>query len=129
MGFNGANERARNGSSKNRDRLDIVRDMLSAALAKAKKTKIMYKANLNFGQVEKYLKIILEVGLLEYEGNSFYSVTQKGREFLRVYDDYVEGRRRVVEQINGNVKTRVLLESMCFGSNCSGASKSNKRKV
>jgi predicted transcriptional regulator len=108
---------------KNRDRLDIVRDMLSVALAKAKKTKIMYMANLNFEQVEKYLKMLLEQELLEQDCYCFYLITRKGREFLRVYDDYVERRRRIVEQVNGTVKTRLVLESLCSNGDCNGSQK------
>ena len=42
-------------SRSNRNSLDIVRDILSAALVKARKTRIMYQANLSYAQVQKYL--------------------------------------------------------------------------
>ena len=41
--------------NKNRRRLDIVREVLSIASVKVRKTRIMYGANLSFVQLEKYL--------------------------------------------------------------------------
>jgi predicted transcriptional regulator len=102
--------------NKNRDRLDIVRDMLSIASTKVRKTRIMYQANMNYAQVEKYLKTLLEEGLLERDGGSCYLTTGKGKEFLRVYADYLERCRRLNEEVNGTVKHRLLLENMCFNS-------------
>lgn len=102
--------------NKNRDRLNIVRDMLAIASSKARKTRIMYQANMNHEQVEKYLKTLLEEGLLERDGGPCYMITRKGREFLRVYADYLERCRRLNEEVNGTAKHRLLLESMCFNA-------------
>lgn len=102
--------------NRNRDRLDIVRDMLAIASSKVRKTRIMYQANMNYVQVEKYLKTLLEEGLLERDGGSCYLITRKGKEFLRVYADYLERCRRLNEEVNGTVKHRLLLESMCFNA-------------
>ena len=105
--------RRRNGKNINRHSLDIVRDMLSVASVKARKTRIMYQANLSFVQVEKYLHTLLEKGLLEHDGDSCYLITQKGLDFLKLYDDYVERCRELKEQVDQSVKDRLLLESMC----------------
>jgi predicted transcriptional regulator len=102
--------------NKNRDRLDIVRDMLAIASSKVRKTKIMYQANMNYAQVEKYLKTLLEEGLLERDGGSCYLITRKGREFLRVYADYLERCRRLNDEVNGTAKHRLVLESMFFNA-------------
>jgi predicted transcriptional regulator len=101
-------------SNKNRDRLDIVRDMLTAASTNARKTRIMYQANMNFAQVERYLKILLNQGLLEHDGRFCYLITEKGKEFLKLYTDYLERRKRLNEEVNGTAKRRLLLERMCF---------------
>ncbi len=102
--------------SKNRRRLDIVRDMLSVALVKVRKTKIMYQASLNYRQVEKYLQSLLDSGLVEYDGNFSYLITLRGREFLQMYSDYLERIRQIDEDIDVVRKDKLLLENMCF--NC-----------
>ena len=45
--------------NKNRRSLDIVREVLSIVSVRVRKTKIMYRANLSFVQVEKYLTVLL----------------------------------------------------------------------
>jgi predicted transcriptional regulator len=100
--------------SKNRRRLDIVRDMLSIASVKVRKTRIMYQANLNYAQVEKYLGGLLEGGLVECDGDSHYLITPKGKEFLQMYADYLERCGRIREEVKGTTKDKLLLESICF---------------
>ena len=102
--------------SKNRRRLEIVRDMLSAASVKTKKTRIMYQANLSYRQMEKYLNSLLESGLVECEDDSFYLITWKGKEFLEMYEDYLERCRRIGEEIKVARKDSLLLENMCFNN-------------
>jgi predicted transcriptional regulator len=113
--------------SANRNRLDIVRDILAVASAKVKKTRIMYQANLNYVQMEKYLKVLLEERLLarDRDDGSCYLITKKGKEFLRVYADYLKRRRRLVGEVDGTVKHRLLLESMCFN----GKGEINQTKI
>jgi predicted transcriptional regulator len=100
--------------NRNRNRLDIVRDMLAVATIEAKKTRIMYQANLNYFQAERYLKMLLEEGLLGQDGDSCYLITEKGRQFLSMYNDYFDRCRRIKEDVSGTVKHRLLLENMCF---------------
>ena len=96
----------------NRHSLDIVRDMLSVALVSVRKTRIMYQANLSFVQVEKYLHDLLEKGLLNHDGVC-YLVTEKGLEFLKLYDEYVERCKSLKEQMGRSAEERLLLERMC----------------
>ena len=90
--------------------------MLSAALTSNRKTKIMHQAYLNPVQTEKYLKKLLDERLLQHDGNSFYLITEKGKDFLKVYGDYADRCKRLVEVVDGTVKHRLVLESMCFNS-------------
>jgi predicted transcriptional regulator len=46
-------------TNKNRSHLDIVREVLSVALVKVRKTRIMYRANLSYLQLEHYLKALV----------------------------------------------------------------------
>jgi predicted transcriptional regulator len=104
--------------NKNRCRLDIVRDVLSIALVKVRKTRIMYQANLSYVQLEKYLKVLLDGGLVECDGDSHYLITPKGKEFLQMYADYLERCRRIREEVKGTAKDKLLLENVCFNHEC-----------
>jgi len=69
---------------KRRGKLEIIVDILSVAMKDAKKTEIVYKANLNFKRVGKYLPYLEEKGLIENMGSE-YKTTEKGKQFLRDY--------------------------------------------
>lgn len=100
----------------NRHSLDIVRDILSVASAKVRKTRIMYQANLSYSQVEKYLQNLLEQGLLKHHEDSCYLITTKGLEFLELYDSYAERCRLIKEEVNQSMKERKFLEKMYCNS-------------
>ena len=67
-----------------RGRLEIFADVLLVAKEGAKKTAIVYKANLNFNRVENYLPYLEGKGLIEHT-NEGYKTTERGKEFLRDY--------------------------------------------
>jgi predicted transcriptional regulator len=97
----------------NRGHLDIVRDILSAVSIKTRKTKIMYQANLSYTQVQKYLQDLLERDLLNHDGTSFYLITKKGLQFLKLYDEHADLCKRLEEQMNQYNREEVLLDQMC----------------
>jgi predicted transcriptional regulator len=98
--------------------LEIVRDMLFIASVRVRKTRIMYQANLSYRHMEKYLKSLLDSGLIECDDFSCYLVTSKGKEFLQMYDEYLERTRRIGEEVSGARKDALLLENMCFSNGC-----------
>ncbi len=102
---------------KNRDSLEIVRDVLSVASEKTKKTRIMYQANLSYRIMEKYLNSLLESGLIECSEDSFYVITWRGKEFLQMFDDYLDRCAKIGKDIRGVRKDRLMLENMCFNNN------------
>lgn len=102
-----------NPMNKNRSSLDIVREVLSIAMVKVRKTKIMYGANLSFLQLEKYLSALLGSGLLAHDGDFGYLVTGTGMEFLEKYADHLERSTRLKEEVERNTKDRLQLENMC----------------
>lgn len=63
-----------------RSRTAISVEILKAAMEGAKKTHIVYSANLNFDMVNRYLVMLEEKGLIEHKGN-MYVTTTKGKEF------------------------------------------------
>ena len=69
---------------KRRGKLEIIIDILSVAMKDAKKTEIVYKANLNFKRVGNYLPYLEEKGLIENMGSE-YKTTEKGKQFLMDY--------------------------------------------
>jgi predicted transcriptional regulator len=68
----------------NRSRFDIIASILEKAVPGAKKTWLLYAANLSFGQHQKYLRTLIGLGLVERQGD-MYSTTEKGQEFLESY--------------------------------------------
>ena len=102
--------------SKNRNCLDIVREVLCIALVKVCKTRIMYGANLNFIQLEKYLGALQGNSLLSFDGDSGYLTTSTGKEFLQLYEEYLRRYMDLKGEVQKNAKERQLLENMCgFG--------------
>lgn len=71
--------------------MDIMADILLTAIGGVRKTRIMYRCNLSFKQLEAYLNLLLEKGLLtkvskgETSQERFLKTTDKGKVFLRVY--------------------------------------------
>ncbi len=52
------------------------------------RSKIMYKAMLNFKQVTDYTAFLTEEGLLTYHGEERkYAITDKGRQFLVLFEE------------------------------------------
>jgi predicted transcriptional regulator len=68
-----------------RNDLDICADILTVARTGAKKTHIVYRANLNFKLVRKYLRRLIENGLLPSSEMSLYTTTEEGIDFLEQY--------------------------------------------
>jgi len=64
---------------------EICADLLRVARGGARKTQLVYRANLNFKVVKRYLSVLLRNGLLEVDP-PFYSSTEKGEEFLRLFE-------------------------------------------
>ena len=70
--------------SMRRSGFEICADLLRVARGGARKTQLVYRANLNFKVVKRYLSVLLGNGLLEVDP-PFYSSTEKGEEFLRLF--------------------------------------------
>ena len=55
-------------------------EILKAALEGAKKTHIVYRANLNFDVINRYLVLLQDRGMIVKKDN-LYVTTEKGKEF------------------------------------------------
>ena len=71
-----------------RNNLDICADILRVSKGGAKKTHLVYQANLNFKIVKRYIAELMEKELLEREGDRYY-LTDKGSDFIERYDELV----------------------------------------
>lgn len=65
-----------------RNDLDICADILRVTRSGAKKTQIVYKANLNFKILKKYLRRLVKKGLLQLAEGRHYITTRRGVQFL-----------------------------------------------
>lgn len=73
-----------------RNDLEICADILRVARRGAKKTQIVYEANLNFKIVKKYLRRLIENGLLHNsEKEKLFFTTNKGDDFIQQYSELV----------------------------------------
>ena len=85
---------------KNRSSIDIVANILEIAKDGAKKTRIMYLANLSFDQLKKYLKFLMDKGFLEYNASEKkYKITDKGSEFLKMFYEFKESEGTYKEKL------------------------------
>jgi len=101
--------------SKYRDRLGIIADILCVVNDNdgAKKTRIMYQANLSYKLLMRYLKEVMEMGFVTFEIKNCYMLTQKGKKFLAKFGEYRKSREKVEVQLNHIEGQRVMLEKMC----------------
>ncbi len=74
-----------NAAGGRRDTISLYADILRAIGPGARKSRIVYGANLNFGRCGRYLGELLGMGLVEIKTHSppTWTVTGRGREFLK----------------------------------------------
>jgi len=100
-----------------RDRLQIISDILSIADKGAKKTRIMYHANLSYKLLCRYLGEVLDAGLVSFEDEDCYVLTAKGKEFLSRHEEYSKRCRSLEEHLNHVNDEKTVLEKMCYSAN------------
>ena len=79
-------------AERHRSKVDIVYDILASAMGGgAKKTHILYKANISSTQVENYFSALLGHKLLEkahdVDGNNVYRTTESGMKFIKCCEE------------------------------------------
>lgn len=98
---------------KYRSKLEIIADILDVASDGAKKTRIMYIANLSYKLLEKYLKKTVGADLIRHNDNGYYEVTEKGRVFLERFNDFSSRNSKLERELEEISFEREVLESMC----------------
>jgi predicted transcriptional regulator len=90
-------------------------EILEVAIDGALKTQVMYRANLSFAQLNEYLRLMLDIKLLESVKNTervTYKTTAKGVRYLQSYReirDLLRKERGGSEPSNGNGGNGVYL--------------------
>lgn len=74
--------------SRKRSKLEITADILRVAVGGARKSHIVYQANLNFQIIKNYLKELINSGLLQSptNGSKLYTTTEKGLQYINYYE-------------------------------------------
>jgi len=74
-----------------RGEIQILTDILSISLSSVKITRLMYRANLSYSTLRKYLSAALDKGLISNTHNSdgsvVYRTTEKGKLLLKKLRD------------------------------------------
>jgi len=97
---------------KYRSRLEIIVDILKAVGEGAKKTRIMYIANLSHKLLGRYLEKTVGAGLIS-SSNGYYEVTEKGRTFLERFDNFSSRNSKLERELEDVSFEREVLERMC----------------
>jgi predicted transcriptional regulator len=97
-----------------RERFDIIADILNVAVRNAKKTRIMYQANLSYDVLQRYLTEVVAWSLVSFDRQSqSYVLTPKGQKFLYAYKEYSKTRQHVEKRLNDVATKRKVLEQLC----------------
>jgi len=75
-----------------RNAISLYVDILRAIGSGARKSRIVYEANMNFGRCGRYLDELVGMGLIKVKTDSppTWAVTDRGHEFLRKYEELEE---------------------------------------
>lgn len=82
----------------NRDRLQIIADILTVVSKEGKKTQIMYQANLSYSLLCRYLNEVTKTGLVLLQDNDRYVLSEKGKEYLEKHEEYSKRCKNLEEQ-------------------------------
>ena len=116
-----------------RDKYDIIADILKIAKGKAKKTQIMYRANLSYKVLKKYLNEITQASLISYKNvDHSYSLTSKGQKYLVLYGEYSKANNLMQKRVKDANLKKLYLKKRCItkidsGHNFSGQTSNPNR--
>ncbi|MBE3115925.1 hypothetical protein IMZ68_01850 [Candidatus Bathyarchaeota archaeon] len=97
-----------------RDKLDIIADILNVTSKEAKKTQIMYQANLSYTVLQKYLNEIIVASLIKFDNSSqSYTLTSKGQDYLLAYKEYSRTNKSIEKRLNDFSLKKKILEHLC----------------
>ena len=77
----------------------------------ARKTHVMYQANLSFALLKRYLAELLDAGLVRCD-NDRYDLTRRGQSYLERYGEYSKRCERVEQELNHVSDEKTVLENL-----------------
>ncbi len=82
-----------NTKSVKRDKFGIMLDILNISRTPIKRTHVLYKANINFYQLTRYIDLLTTVGMIEEVQSPFkgYRITEKGLQFIKMFEPANDG--------------------------------------
>ena len=83
-------------SSGRRDEITIMTDLMANMSQPMRSTHLLYKTNLSYSQLKKYLSSLLHMGLVEEIAEPYraFGITEKGRTFMDLVGVDTESNRR-----------------------------------
>lgn len=111
--------------AKYRNKLQIIAEILEIVRQGAKKTHIMYKANLSYKLLCKYLDDVLDCGLVRVDGEDRYVVAPKGEKFLQRFKVYRKRREHVKKELKLVNEEKNLLKQMYANSRSNNSKRMN----
>ena len=106
--------------------MEILAAILSSAVGGARKTKIMYNANLSYSILTKYLEEAIGLGFLQF-GNGSYETTVVGLKFLESYTRFSSKYSRLKKELQASEMDWRILEQMCNPANNCGFTSNDAR--
>src|SRR6185503_1740932 len=98
-----------------RDKLDLMLELLIASIEPVKKTHLLYRTKINHAHLSRYLRLVLDLGMLEEISDPFegYVITKKGRITLELFAKLEQ--KRVIGNDKEISSDRLLQHSMVTG--------------
>ena len=97
-----------------RCKLEIIADILNVTNKSAKKTQIMFQANLSHKVLQKYLDETIGASLISFDAEeNLFELTTKGQEFLDAYKKYSITNKQMEKSLNNHNTMKKTLEEMC----------------
>lgn len=83
-------------SSGRRDEITIMTDLMANMFQPMRSTHLLYKTNLSYSQLKKYLTSLLHMGLVVETAKPYraFSITERGRTFMELVGADAESPRR-----------------------------------
>lgn len=106
---------------------DILMVIRNGVKSGARKTRIMYQANLSYRLLNEYLDYTMETNLISVspEDKSQYVITSRGYEFLEKYVKYSQRSRQLEEQLQDVANEKAILEKNYVAKSANSGSRNS----